>query len=222
LVVFEFENPALNTIVPLLAVLLIGFAAVRYLIYRQEEWVARCLLAAERDLNNLLSGGQSHTGRKEKVEERREWNKMAELPTVQINKEGYRTIAHDLVAANEKELAGKGATMGKASITAYLLRELYQGDVEAAQIKIFADTRNSDDKKPPYIAPGIYELVGFDKFDPDNGFPAGSGVEEWLLRRVVRGWRFPRDIRMTYTDATGNKAFRDPMDALAQLIQQNL
>lgn len=213
------------TVGALIMVLLAGYVYVKIIKYRhflQERWVARCLQAAERDLNNLLSGGLSHAGRLDKVKERREWNEMAALPQIQINTQGYRSIAHDLAATNERELAGKGTTMGRAAITAYLLRELYEGNVEAAQIKIFGYTRNSDDKKPPYIAPGIYELVGFAQFDRDNGFPPGAGVNEWLLRRVVRQWGFPRDIRMIQTDPTGEKSFRSPMDALAQLVQQNL
>jgi hypothetical protein len=175
---------------------------------------------AERDFNNLISGGMSHTTRREHVAERREWNKMAELPVIQINTDGYRSVAHDLVAANEKALGGKGAAMGKASTTAFLLRELYAGDVDAAQIKIFADTRNNGE--PPYIAPGIYELVGFRYFDPVHGFPRGVGVPPWLLRRVVRNRNFPRDIRMIYTDPSGERRIRQPMDALDQLLQQNL
>jgi hypothetical protein len=214
-----FGDDAVNAFLALL-VLLAGFLVVRAVIYRQEEWVARCLTLAERDFNNLISGGMSHGTRKEHVAERREWNKMAELPVIQINTDGYRSVAHDLVAANEKALGGKGAAMGKASITAFLLRELYAGDVDAAQIKIFADTRNNGE--PPYIAPGIYELVGFRYFDPQRGFPRNAGVPPWLLRRVVRNWNFPRDIRMVYTDPSGEKFLRPPMDALAQLLQQNL
>ena len=210
----------MNTFLALLPLLIGGFIIVRLVIYRREEWVARCLILAERDFNNLISGGLAHTGRKEHVEERREWNKMAELPVIQINTDGYRSVAHDLVAANEKALGGKGAAMGKASITAFLLRELYAGDVDAAQIKISADTRNNGE--PPYIAPGIYELVGFSRFHPQHGFPVRAGVPPWLLRRVVRNWNFPRDIRMIHTDPSGAKYFRPPMEALDQLLQQNL
>ena len=205
----------------LVALLVAGYGTVRYRLMRQEQWVARCLQAAERDLNSLLSGGLSHEGRKSKVAERREWNEMAELPVLQINAPGYRSIAHDLVEANEKELRGKSAAMGKAAMTAYLLRELYAGDVRAAQMKIFADTRNNNGTAP-YIAPGVYELVGFSRFNTQFGFPRYAGVEPWLLLRVVRKGGFPRDIRMIKTDETGAKSFRDPMDAIAQLVQLNL
>jgi hypothetical protein len=205
----------------LVALLVMGYGWVKYNLWWQEQWVARCLLTAERDLNWLLSGALQHDGRKSKVAERREWNQLAELPALQINAPGYRSIAHDLVEANEKELSGKSAAIGKAAITAYLLRELYEGDVRAAQMKIFADTRNNDGT-PPYIAPGVYELVGFSRFNTQLGFPRYAGVEPRLLRRVVRKGRFPRDIRMTKTDETGAKSIRDQMDTLAQLTQLNL
>ena len=210
----------MNALVPLIMVLLAAFVAVRYLIFRQEERVARCLTLAERDFNNLISGGMDHGGRKGRVEERREWNKMAELPVIQINTDGYRSVAHDLVAANEKELGGKGTSMGKAAITAFLLRELYQGEVENAQLKIFAEMRSGGSL--PYVAPGIDKLVGLEKLNPATGFPPYSGVEPWLLRRVVRKWNFPREILMVRTDPSGERSYRSPMDALAQLLQQNL
>ncbi len=207
-----------GTILPIIVVLWIVFAVVEYVLYWQEESVAQSLTLAERDFNNLVNSGLAHGGRKERVTERREWNTMADYPVIQINSDGYRSIAHDLVASNEKELGGKGAAMGKASITAFLLRELYEGNVDAAQSKIFVDTKNADGT-PPYIAPGIYELVGFDKFNPVTGFPPGAGVDRWLLRRVVRKWHYPRDIRMI---KTGQQEFHKPIEALNQLIQQNL
>jgi hypothetical protein len=74
----------------------------------------------------------------------------------------------------------------------------------------------------PYIAPGIDKLVGLEKFDPVNGFPEHAGIPPWLLRRVVRKWDFPREIRMVQTDPSGAKSYRPPFEALDQLLQQNL
>ena len=214
-------NVALYLLILLILFLLMAFVAVRYSIFLQEEKVARALILAERDFNNLISGGLSHGGRLERVAERREWNKLAQVPTIQINTDGYKSIAHELVAANEKELGGKGNTMGKASITAFLLRELYQGLVDNAQIKIAAETRNGG--ALPYVAPGIDQLVGLDKFNPITfSFPPDAGVEPWLLRRVVRNWGFPREILMVQTLPSGEKLYRPPLQALEQLIQQNL
>ena len=219
----DFGDLVTSLIAPILLVLLAIFIVLEIIINLREEDVVRWLTLAERDFNNLVGSGTGQGGRLERVAERREWNKMAQTPSIQINTGDYRSIAHQLVETNEKELAGKGNTMGKATITAFLLRELYEGDVNAAQIKIFADTRNSSDgETPPYIAPGIDALVGFDKFDPKTGFPPEAGVAPWLLRRVVRKWNFPRDIRMVKTDDDGKKSYRAQMDAIAQLIQPNL
>jgi hypothetical protein len=219
----DFGEVLTSLLAPIILGLLAIFIIVEIIINQLEVNVYRWLTLAERDFNYLLSSGMGQGGRLERVAERREWNKMAQIPTVQINTGDYRSVAHQLIETNEKELAGKGSTMGKATITAFLLRELYEADVDAAQIKIFADTRNSSDgRTPPYIAPGIYELVGFDKFNPATGFPPNAGVPAWLLRRVVRKWNFPRGIRSVTTDESGIKIYRDPRDALAQLIQQNL
>ena len=218
--VFESGDPTVDILLHALIVLAVIFVVVEYFIYKKQESVATNLILAERDFNNLVAGGLAHGGRKDRVAERREWSSMIDPQAIQVNKEGYKSIIHDLIAANEKELGGKGATMGKASMTAFLLRELYEGNVEAAQAKIYTDTKNSDGK-PPYIAPGIYDLVGFDQFDPKTGFPKGAGVNEKLLKRVVKYWKFPRDIRMT-EEKDGVKSFRDPFDALNQLIQQNI
>jgi hypothetical protein len=141
---------------------------------------------------------------------------------VQINTGDYKSLAQELVAVNEKELQGKGAAMGKASITAFLLRELYEGNVDTAQSKIYAETLNNEGK-PPYIAPGIYELVGFDKFDPITGFPPGAGVNRLLLFAVVLNRGYPRDVQFIKTDdATGMRTRLTGVRALLELTQQNL
>jgi hypothetical protein len=205
----------------ILAALLFGFWYLKYEIGNQEIAVERWLTLAEREFNRLVSSGLSHGGRKDKVEERRVWNEMARIPEgVQINAENYRSAAHYLIELNEKDIAGKGTAMGRATDLAFLLRFLYEGDVKAAQAKIFVDARNND-WKVDYMAPGIYELVGFDKFEKEKGFPEGAGVERWLLKRVVRARGFPKDIRMVQTDNSGRKTVRYGTDALVELVQQN-
>jgi len=220
--VFENWDFIWNALLISVMVLIAFFVIVLFIDYLTED-VARWLTLAERDLNNLLSGGLSHGGRKERIGERKDWNEWAQVPVVQINSGDYRSVAHELVASNEKEMAGKGATMGKASITAFLLRELYEGNVEAAQSKIFAETLNNDDRKPPYIAPGIYELVGFDKFDPHTGFPRHAGVNRFLLKWVVLEKGFPRSIQFIKTDdKSGMKTRLTGERVLLELTQQNL
>jgi hypothetical protein len=221
--VFGLEETSATTVFTLFALFLFALIAVKYVIHRQEEDVARCLRLAEQDFNNLISSGTGHGGRKERVAERRDWNETAAPgATILVNPAGYRSPAHDLIQWNENDANGKGTTMGKASITAFLLRELYRGDVEAAQIKIAADRRNSG--ALPYLAPGMHELLGLNKFDEKTlTFPEDAGVPRWLLRRVVRKWGFPLDIRMLTTDAaTGEQKFRSPHEALDSLLQQNL
>ncbi len=219
---FEFENQIVDMLVPILAVLLIALLIVKYILYRQEEWVATRFTLAERDLNNLLSSGLEHGGRKGRAAERREWNEMVGPPRFQIFNEGYRNATHDLIASNEQELKGKNAAMGKASTTAFLLRELYEGNIDAAQNKIFADTRNNDGT-PPYIAPGIYQLVGFDKFDPETGFPPRAGVPRWLLLRVVREWHYPRDIQFVKTDSASGRRHRlTGFEVISELTEQQV
>ena len=64
--------------------------------------------------------------------------------------------------------------MDKVRMTAFHLRELYEGNVRNAQLKIFNEFANGG---KPYIAPGIRQLVGYDQFDvndvKNNGFPPG-------------------------------------------------
>ena len=91
---------------------------------------------------------------------------------IQIFETGYRTPAHDIIQWNENDLAGKGTVMGKATVTALLFRELYEGSVGTAQSRIKAEVKNNGGNLP-YLAPGIRELVGIDKFR-DGEFEEGS------------------------------------------------
>jgi hypothetical protein len=219
-VLLQFGDDFLQAVLLVLTVLLLLFWFIRYEIDNQEMTVARWLTLAEREFNALYNSGQSHGGRRERIGERKEWNEMNNIPNTGIHihkyKKGYKSLAHELAELNERDATGKNTTQSRAGNIAFLLRFLYEGDVKAAQAKIFADARNEG--KLPYVAPGIYELVGFDQFDLQKGFPPGAGVERWLLKRVVRTYRFPREIRMINTVT---KEFRDPHDALAQLFQQN-
>ena len=215
----DIQDDIVTTLVPLLLALIGAFLIVEWFIDERKEKIATYLTLAERDLNNLLSSGLEHGGRKSKAVERSEW--ASAYPIIQLSGFGHRTAAEDLIAENEKELKSKGATMGKATITAFLLRELYEGNVGAAQSKIFADTLNNEGT-PPYIAPGIYELVGFDKFDAKTGFAPDAGVSSRLLRRVVREMRFPRDIQIVKTDAKGMRFRLTGKEVLTELTEQKV
>ena len=93
--------------------------------------------------------------------------------------------------------------MGRARFTAFLLRELYEGNVKNAQFKIFNEVANGG---KPYIAPGIRQIVGYDQFDvndvKNNGFPSDAGVGWFPLWLTVKLNQFPGNIIMVKRDNT--------------------
>jgi len=199
------------------AVLILVFLIIQFfMLYGRCELIAGWLRLAERDLNIIIGGGWDQTARKKKAVERAEWNRMARTPAFQVLEARYRTVAHLAFEANEKDLQDRGSTMGKARITAFLLRELYQGNVGRAQDKIFADTKNNG--KVPYIAPGIRELIGFDRFSEEQGFESGAGVGSIELLLTVRLWGFPKEI-MIVDDKDGIKQRLKGFDVLTELTQ---
>ncbi|NJM34287.1 MAG: hypothetical protein HC850_05730 [Rhodomicrobium sp.] len=148
----ELENTLPGVLLPFLTALIVAFLVVEWFVERRKDRIAIYLTLAERELNNLLSSGLEHGGRKGKVAERSEWAKVF-LPPPEAaiggipalggmmwggsgSAEATRNIALEIISANEKDLNGKGAAMGKASITAFLLREIYEGNIDAAQSKI--------------------------------------------------------------------------------------
>lgn len=127
--------------------------------------------------------------------------KLGNIFNVQVNQAGYKSPAHELAAFNERDMTQNAELMSKARRTAFLLRELYAGNIVAAQQKIIADSREDPNGELPYIAPGIDALVGLDKFDRQRlRFKSGAGVPEWLLRRTVREWGFPRNVELRERD----------------------
>ncbi|MGA7326326.1 MAG: hypothetical protein WBX25_18045 [Rhodomicrobium sp.] len=196
----------------ILAFLIIQF----FLLYGRLELIVGWLRLAERDLNGFIAGGWDQTGRKNRAAERAEWNRMAIAPAAQIFEAGYQTVAHLAFEANEKDFQVRGSTLGKARITAFLLRELYQGNVEQAQKKVFGDTRNNG--QVPYVAPGIRELIGFDRFSEEAGFEPGAGVGPIELLLTVRLWGFPKEI-LIVDNKDGVKRRLTGFDVLTELTQ---
>ena len=176
------------------------------------------LRLAERELTKFLSDNWDQAGRQGKVKERAEWAAMAH-PTivhtikgdlsslaegppkwsplaqpsiVQTFNEGYRTVAHEAFELNRADMAGRGAAMTKAAMTAVLLRELYQGSPGRAQKKVSGEINGGGS---PFIAPGIRELIGFDKFDPDKkAFAEGAGINWLMLTLAVKQGQFPKEL----------------------------
>jgi hypothetical protein len=75
--------------------------------------------------------------------------------------------------------------------------------VRNAQLKIFNEVANGG---KPYIAPGIRQIVGYDRFNDkdvkNNGFPPGAGIGWFPLWLTVKLNRYPRHIIMVRADKT--------------------
>jgi len=176
------------------------------------EEIESSLMLAERELLKLLNDGWDQSGRHARVEERERWNAMAQTPFIQILKEGYRTVAHEAFELNRQDMANRGTTMGKAGMTAILLRELYQGSVDRAKVKISGEIKNGN---TPFVAPGIRELVGLD----DPGFPEEGGVNWLKLTLAVEHGQFPREIIIVNRTPDGTQVMRG-WEVIMQLTQQ--
>lgn len=177
--------------------LLAGFILILLFYMPQTYDIADWLTLAERDMNANLrgwGGGLSADARKKIVEERANWLSMVPASTPEVYKMFFELNQKDLESGGGPAPAG-----AKARFTAFLLRELYEGNVRNAQLKIFNDVRSGG---KPYIAPGIWQIVGYDDFDEKKGFPPGAGVGWFPLLLTVKLNRFPRDIIMVKPDKT--------------------
>ena len=193
-------------------ILLLGFLAVLLLYMPQTYEISDWLKLAERDLNSLLRGwGGGYGNRKDVAKERGEWLTMIPEKVPDVYKLFFELNQKDLETGG-----GPGGAMGKARFTAFLLRELYEGNVRNAQLKIFNEYKING--KEPYIAPGIRQIVGYEKFDlndiKNNGFPPGAGVGWFPLMLTVKLNRFPRDIIMVKDKTTivENRAVIDELN----------
>jgi hypothetical protein len=184
------------------------------------EGIQGNLKLAERELTKFLADNWDQAGRQAKVKERAEWASMAhpiivhtlkgeELaklaedpakwsplaqPSIkQVYNEGFRTVAHEAFDLNKADMAGRGTAMGKVSMTAILLRELYQGSPGRALKKISHEFKAGN---TPFIPPGIRELLAFDKFDMEKQeFPKDHGAVGWImLTLAVEHGKFPREL----------------------------
>lgn len=184
--------------------------------------IASCLKRAERDMNALLASAMEHGGRKGAVKERAEWHQMVQPAGNQIFNEGYRTPAHDIIEWNEKDRISKGTAAGKASATAFIFRELYEGSIGTARAKIEADIRNGG--SAPYLAPGFREIIGTHKYDKDNDkFTWEGGKDSDELEYVVKHRKFPtQNLVMVKTNAAGERKELRGYDVLRDLTQQKL
>jgi hypothetical protein len=190
----------------LLVLLLVGFLIVLMLYLPQTIQISEWLTVAERDLNSLLrgwGGGLQKDTRKEWVKERADWLTMIPgsdpAALADVYKEFFNKNQSDL------EKGGSQAAPGsRARFTAFLLREIYEGNVKNAQLKIFNEIKSGN--KDPYIAPGIRQIVGYDKFNENdianNGFPSGAGEGWFPVLLTVKLNNFPRRIVWVKPDKT--------------------
>jgi hypothetical protein len=216
----------------LAAGLAIAFGLKMYTVSEDIEVMIGCLTLAERDFNNIINSGWDQTGRLNKAKERAAWTEMGHRPNVQTLEAGYRTVAHDAFDANQADLKSRGQTMGKAGITAFLLRELYEGHVAAAKSKVEAEYRNGADTV--YIAPGIDKLIGYDASGFDNEtrtFRKKAGVNRFFLKAAVDIGGFPKDVAIVKTEKIEETVNGEPreravktvvrgLNALEELVQQ--
>jgi hypothetical protein len=183
----------------LLVLLLVGFLIVLMLYLPQTIQISEWLTLAEHEMNSLLrawSGG--YANRKDVAKERAGW--LSVIPDTD-DPAPFADVYKNFFNLNQEDLksgGSQGAAMGKVRMTAFLLREIYGGRVKNAQLKIFNEVVNGD--KPPYIAPGIRQIVGYDRFDvndaKNNGFPPDAGVGWFPLWLTVKLNRYPRNIYM--------------------------
>ena len=198
---------------------LLVFLIVLLLFLPRTYQIADWLTLAEREMNSLLRAwGGGYESRKNVVKERAEWLSMIPVPETK-NTRSLADIYKNFFDLNQEDLksgGSQGAAMGKVRMTAFLLREIYEGRVKNAQLKIFNEYENNREPakppKPPFIAPGIRQIVEYDRFkpeiepnDPDYknyeyGFPTNARVGWFPLWLTVKLNRFPRNIVMIRTD----------------------
>jgi hypothetical protein len=175
--------------------LFVGFLVVLLLFLPQTYEISEWLTLAEREMNGLLrgwGGGLAGDARKNMVKERADWLSM--LPD--SDPAALVDVYKEFFNLNQNELASGGpqaTPMGRARYNAFLLREIYEGNVRSAQTKIFSDVKNG---VKPFIVPGIRQILGYDKFDEKTGFQSGAGVDWFPLMMTVKLYHYPRNILM--------------------------
>ncbi len=158
----------------ILVLLLIAFLLWLLIFLPQAYQISQYLKQAEREMNGLLRGwGGGYANRKDVVKERADWLTMIPSSNPAAMADVYKNF-FDLNQEDLKSGGPQGAAMGKARMTAFLLREIYEGDVESAQRKIFDETEINDGKVP-FIAPGLRQLLVSINSNKDTGFSRGAG-----------------------------------------------
>ncbi|MBT3071024.1 hypothetical protein KKP04_09095 [Rhodomicrobium sp. Az07] len=184
----------------------IGAIAVifNFLFYRTGlDEIQGWLKLAEREMNVILKGVDASSGKGRAADRIGWWNDIT-------SKSPFSETPDEIFKLNEKDAANRGAPGGKAQITAILLREIYDGDIELAQAKIEAEMI-ANNGNPPFVVAGLRNILGLDEYlaarnqwIASNANPKPPpprfrdfGVTWWSLVLAVRLGGFPRDIAMT-------------------------
>ena len=173
----------------------LGFLILLAIYLPQAYTISEYLILAERDLNSWLrawGGGLSADARKALAAERIRWLQMPETPDA-------KRVLLDMNFSDLATGGPQGFAIGRARFTAFLLREIYEGNVKNAQLKVYSEVK---DGRKPYIGPGIRQILDYDKFDEKTGFPEGSCIPWFPLMLAVKLHRHPRNIIMVKPDRT--------------------
>ena len=134
--------------------------------------------------------------------------------------EGYRSVAHEAFELNKDDMKNRGAAMGKASMTAVLLRELYQGSTGRARAKIKLELTG---EKPPFVAPGVAELIGYEHVldgEKWKGQLKEKAPFDWIkLTLAVRHGQFPKELLLIEDKAKSQIPIRG-WEVIWKLTQQ--
>jgi hypothetical protein len=109
--------------------------------------------------------------------------------------EAFGKLAEQAFEMAKTDMSNRGTAMGKATMTAILLREMYQGSTGRAVKKI---THEFDAGGTPFIAPGLRQLLDFNKFNmATKKFPDDHKPVDWMmLSLAVEHGKFPKELRL--------------------------
>jgi hypothetical protein len=175
--------------------------------------IAENLKLAEREVNALLrawGGGLQKDPRQNMAKERADWLDMIPSSNPEVMKDLYKHF-YD---TNQKELAGgsQADNLGKARGIAFLLREVYEGNVRNAQIKLLNEIRNGTAK--PFMVSGLRDILDYDEIVRTGQLP-NRYIGWGLMTFAVKMHGFPHEILMVKAD----KSYKRNWDVINELTR---
>jgi hypothetical protein len=101
----------------------------------------------------------------------------------------FGKLAEAAFELNKTDMANRGAAIGKATMTAILLRSLYQGSPGGAIKKLSHEIALGGS---PFVAPGLRQLLDFEHIGQDGHAP----VDWIMLTLAVEHGKFPKELRL--------------------------